>query len=378
MTQKRFRRHDDQRLAEVAVDLAAQRVEIIGWRRQVHDLHIVFGAHLQEALKACRTVLRTLAFIAMRQKADETAHPQPFTLCRGNELVKEDLRPVREVAKLRFPEGQAVRIGQRIAVLIAKHRLFGEKRVDDFIVCLAFAQIVERRVARARFLIDEVAVALREGAAPGILTREADRETLIEQGRKGKMFCRRPIEALAGLDRFAAAIDDPAKRLVNVDILRDRRDRLAELFQLLDRNAGLAAALIILRQAEAFPFTIQPVGLGGFECLAIVKGLVEEVLEILDLRGNFVLGHQALLNEAGSIDLTGRLMALDLGVHDRLGEHRFVTLIVAEPAIAEHVDDDVLAEFLPVLGRDLRAIGDRFRVISIHVEDRCLHHQRNV
>ena len=71
-------------------------------------------------------------------------------------------------------------------------------------------------------------------------------------------------------------------------------------------------------------------------------------------------------------------MAFDLFVHDRLGEHWFVTLIVAVAAVAEHVDHDVFAEFLAIFGCDLRGIDNRFRVIAVHVEDRCLNHQSDV
>jgi hypothetical protein len=58
--QQRLRRHHHQRLAEIAVHLAAQDVEIIGRRGAVGDLHIVLGAELQEALEPRRAVLRPL------------------------------------------------------------------------------------------------------------------------------------------------------------------------------------------------------------------------------------------------------------------------------------------------------------------------------
>src|SRR5580700_9181812 len=51
VAQQRLRRHQDQRLAEVAVELAAQDVKIIRRRRTVGDLHIVLGAHLQKTLE---------------------------------------------------------------------------------------------------------------------------------------------------------------------------------------------------------------------------------------------------------------------------------------------------------------------------------------
>jgi hypothetical protein len=49
--QQRLRRHQDQRLAELAVQLAAQNVEVVGRRRAVGNLPVVFGGKLQIALK---------------------------------------------------------------------------------------------------------------------------------------------------------------------------------------------------------------------------------------------------------------------------------------------------------------------------------------
>ena len=49
-------------------------------------------------------------------------------------------------------------------------------------------------------------------------------------------------------------------------------------------------------------------------------------------------------------------MRADLLVHQRLGERRLVAFVVAEAAVAEHVDDDRRLEFLAVFGRDLGGI----------------------
>ena len=106
VAQQRLRRHQDQRLAEVALQLPAQDVEIVGRRREVGDLHVVFGAKLQEALEPRRGMLRPLAFIAVRQQADEARHAQPLALARRDELVEHHLRAVGEVAELRFPQRQ--------------------------------------------------------------------------------------------------------------------------------------------------------------------------------------------------------------------------------------------------------------------------------
>ena len=44
------------------------------------------------------------------------------------------------------------------------------------------------------------------------------------------------------------------------------------------------------------------------------------------------------------------------------------------PAIANHVDEHVGVELLPVFDRDLHALDHRFRVVAVHVHDRCLDH----
>ena len=131
VAQQRLRRHQDQRLAELALQLPPQDVEIVRRRGAVGDLHVVFGAHLQEALEAGGGVLRALALVAVRQQADEARHAQPLALARGDELVEHHLRAVGEVAELRLPQHEGVRLGERVAVLEAEHRLFGEHRVDD-------------------------------------------------------------------------------------------------------------------------------------------------------------------------------------------------------------------------------------------------------
>ena len=67
MAQKAFGSHQDQWLAEIALQLPAQDMEVIRRRRAIGDLPIVFGAALQIALQARGGVLGTLPVIAMRQ-----------------------------------------------------------------------------------------------------------------------------------------------------------------------------------------------------------------------------------------------------------------------------------------------------------------------
>ena len=126
MAEQRLRRHDDQRLADVALQLAARDVEVVGGRRAVRHLHVVFCAELQIALEAGGGVFRPLALIAMRQQNREARHAQPLALARRNELVEDHLGAIGEVAELRLPDGERIGLGQRIAIFEAQHRLFRE------------------------------------------------------------------------------------------------------------------------------------------------------------------------------------------------------------------------------------------------------------
>jgi len=110
VAQQRLRRHQDQRHADFALQLAAQDVEVVRRRRAVGDLHVVFGGHLQETLETRRGMFRSLALIAVRQQADEAGHSQPLAFARRDELVEQHLRAVGEVAELRFPHRQRIRL----------------------------------------------------------------------------------------------------------------------------------------------------------------------------------------------------------------------------------------------------------------------------
>ena len=86
---------------------------------------------LQIPLDARARVLRPLPLIAMRQQHHQAREQVPLRLARRDELVDDDLRAVGEVAELRLPQHQRLRIVARVAVLEAQHRGLRQHRVVD-------------------------------------------------------------------------------------------------------------------------------------------------------------------------------------------------------------------------------------------------------
>ncbi len=71
-------------------------------------------------------------------------------------------------------------------------------------------------------------------------------------------------------------------------------------------------------------------------------------------------------------------MLPDLLVHERLRVAGVVRLIVTVPPVADHVDDDILLEPLPVIEGDLGGAEAGFRIVAVDVEDGRLHHSRHI
>ena len=116
--------------------------------------------------------------------------------------------------------------------------------------------------------------------------------------------------------------------------------------------------------------------------LGRVPGLGERALQLLLVVAQRLLGllHRdvAAADQRLGVELADRPLGVDQVVHQRLGERRVVRLVVPAPPVADHVDDDVLAERLAVLEGQLADPDDRLGVVAVDVEDRRLDHPGDV
>ena len=120
-------------------------------------------------------------------------------------------------------------------------------------------------------------------------------------------------------------------------------------------------------------------GLGG---VARVVGLGERPLQLPAVVLERLLGllqrDVAAADQRLGVQLPDRALAVDDVVHQRLGHRGVVALVVPAAAVADEVDDDVLAERLPVLHRQPGHPHAGLGVVAVHVEDRRADHPRDV
>ena len=126
-------------------------------------------------------MFRPLPFIAMRQEQGEATQAAPLGFAGTDELVDDDLRAVDEIAELRLPDHERRRVGGRVTVFETQHRFFRKHGVGNRELRLSGAQVLQRRVALAVFLVVQHRVPMEEGAATAVLPREADRAAVLQQ-----------------------------------------------------------------------------------------------------------------------------------------------------------------------------------------------------
>ena len=358
------------------MQLAAQQVEVVRRRGAVRHDPVIAATHGQEPFQTGRRVFGPLAFVAVRHQANEAGHAQPFAFARADELVEHDLRAVGKIAELRFPQGQRVGLSQRVAVFKAQYRVFRQHGVDDFVFCLTFADVVQRVIAVFVFLIDQGRVTLRERATGGVLSGQTHLVPFGQQGPKGQRLGSRPVKAFAGLEHLGLGVQQARDSFVQREPVGRGGQRLADIGHGFGRDGCLAALIFLFfRLIEVRPLAIQPVGLVGAVFFAGLEFGVHLFLEgglhILDL----ALGDQAVLDQPLGIERQRGLLLLDLLVHHRVGEHRLVAFVVTKAAVADQVDDHVFLELLAEFRRHAGRVHDRFGIVAVDVENRCLDHQ---
>src|SRR5581483_3641623 len=121
---------------------------------------------------------------------------------------------------------------------------------------------------------------------------------------------------------------------------------------------------------------------GGHGTALKFAHLVEDVLKLLSiiLQRAFSLfhGNVTTADKCSGVTFANGSLAVDDIVHPWLRHRRIVALIMAPAAVADHVDDDIFAEGLPVIHRKLSHPDTGFWIVTIDVEYRCADRFRHV
>ena len=153
-------------------------------------------------------MLRSRAFIAVRQEQRESAEPLPLRLAGADELVNDDLGAVGEVAVLTFPDHQRIRLGGGVAVLEAHDGLFGKHGVDDLHPRLMIRDVLQREVRGVAVLLVQNSVAMEERAASAVLSGDTNRKAVLDQRRVSQRLGATPIQGHLASDHLLTVRDD--------------------------------------------------------------------------------------------------------------------------------------------------------------------------
>ena len=149
----------------------------------------------------------------------------------------------------------------------------------------------------------------------------------------------------------------------------EHRDLLTEFGELSDWHTGVKHFAVLFWVLDGLPLLCGPL----FSLIRDSLALFVSVLEmspglVVDLfECSFV---DTFCKELSSIEISDWLHALDDRVHERLGEHGLVKLVMPKFAVSNKVDDHIIPEFLSILSSNPEDAHDVLHALSVDVEDR--------
>src|SRR5271166_3018367 len=214
---------------------------------------------------------------------------------------------------------------------------------------------------------------LGEGPAAAVLSGQAHQLAFGHQGAQRKQLAEGPVD-LAFVGHIPAPFQHRLHARVRGESLRQRHERVADAGQQRLVHRGVQPRrehLVFLdRQARLRAVLLQ------------VADLVEHPLQLALVVAQRVLGllqrDVAAADQRFGVALAGPALGVDDVVHVGVRHRRVVALVVPAPAVAQHVDDDVLVEPLTEVDGQLGHPYARLRVVAVDVEDRGSDHLGDV
>ena len=211
-------------------------MEILRGGRRLANLNVVARRQLQKPLDACAGMLRPLPFVSVRKQQHDARQQIPLVFARRDELVDDDLRPVREITELSFPQHERFGIIAAESVFESHHARFGKRRIVNFAERRFLDQRRERYNLLLRFHIDQRRMALIERAAPAVLPRQPHRHAFVQQRAKSQRLGHSEIDGPLAVRHFPALLQQLFHLGMNVKSLRIARQRFADHRQRIGGN----------------------------------------------------------------------------------------------------------------------------------------------
>ena len=202
-----------------------------------------------------------------------------------------------------------------------------------------------------------------ERAALGVLSRETNRDALLEQGGERERLGLTPVDPTLG-DRLSPSLELLCELRVHLEAFGNAQELVVQLDQALRRHRGEDGIARVARDA------LLAWGLGLQERRAqVVVRLAQRVDRLLEELARLFLRQHARLDEASRVRLPHRLLALDLLRHQRLRVRGLVLLVVPEAPVPDEVYDEVVAELLPVGERKPDRRQRSLGIVGVHMDD---------
>merc|ERR1711892_761152 len=305
----------------------------------------VICAHLKEPLWSGRTMLGAHTLHSVRKKHHQAGLSHPLGLPTGNELVNDALGSVCEVSKLSLPQHQSIGVGHGVAQLKSKDAVFGQRAIAHRVGSLVWIQVFYGVVGgHVLCLVVQHVVAVGEGASFDILAGESDMDSIFKKRTKSKSLSHCPIN-LSCLNHLSPGLVDSLHSGMDYEIWgiwgslgKSRSNVLKSLL----RAPSIGHFQWILAFKESRPGRVKPVFVVDLSFLrSFLIGLFTNFVIFFNNCLNFFVGCYSFSNQLLAVDVQNIRVFLNNGVHDWLGKHGLINLIVAKLSVAHQVYDDI-------------------------------------
>ena len=257
--------------------------------------------------------------------------------------------------------------GGGVAVLEGQHGLFREQRIVDVEVG-GLREVVERDVTLAAVLVVQAGMAVGERAHPHILARKAHAMARIDQGAVGHDLGVAPVHGPLASGHFVALAHGLGHLSLQLEAVRQLGQALGHVDEALLGHPGVGGCGPPVAEEWA-PVHEQALVRFMDDGERHVAAALQRVAVLLRRFRGLGSADHLLFDQLFDVALTGGRQGADAGVHQRLGLHRLLGLIMPPAAVADDVDDHILAEPHTVVGGQLGDEHHRLGVIAVDVED---------